>query len=102
MTEETPKLPIIEAAELRTLLSTTPNPFKIVFTKKNGEVRTLIVSTHPDYLPVIPEGYEPSETAKVRKEQNPNIVNAYSLHDHAWRSFDINSLISFERLHTIQ
>ncbi len=62
----------------------------IVFEKTNGEERTLIGTTQPALLPVV------EVVSKVEKPVVNHQVRLYDVQKKAWRSFTINSVISFD------
>lgn len=57
----------------------------------------MVVTQNQDFLPataiIDEDGEKPvNEIAKKRKENNPDLVNVYAVHDKGWRSFDYNTL----------
>lgn len=64
---------------------------KVVFTKKNGDERTMICTKSDNQ---IPEKLRPKKDSI--QNVNPNIVNVYDIEADGWRSFVIERLISIE------
>lgn len=62
------------------------NQVKVTFTKKNGELREMLCTTQEG---IIPETFGTS----VPRE---NVVTVWDLEKNAWRSFNEDSVISFE------
>ena len=60
------------------------NLMKVVFTKVNGEERTMLCTLHESVLP------EPmlSSTRKV----NPDTISVWDIDNNGWRSFRIDSI----------
>lgn len=71
---------------LKELLKT--NVVQVVFTKVNGEKRTMNCTLQSTFLP---ESVEKEET---RKESDTSIV-VWSVDDYGWRSFRWESIVSF-------
>lgn len=91
---------VISRESLDTYLKSA-RPILVGFTKKDGEKRKMVVTTNPDFLPTPPEDLRTEEEklaaaakVKARKENNPDLVNVYSVYDEAWRSFDYNALFT--------
>lgn len=64
---------------------------EVVFKKKNGDERTMICTTMPEFLPIIPEGEELGETVL-----RDGLYTVWDLEADAWRSFREDSIISFD------
>jgi hypothetical protein len=78
-----------EAVEmLKTLLA--EGVCEIVFTGTDGSVKTVKATTKLEYLPSLVEG----EITKQRKD-NPNVIKFFDVTKNAWRSFNIDRMISF-------
>lgn len=61
----------------------------VVFKKRNGEIRTMICTLMPEYLP---EG----ESSRVSGPPSEVTVTALDIEINEWRAFRYDSLISFE------
>ena len=68
------------------------NVLSVVFTKKDGSERVMECTLKPDLLPVQDENTESKD--KVRTE-NPDVIQVYDLENSGWRSFRVESVISF-------
>lgn len=68
------------------------NVLSVVFTKKDGSERVMECTLRPDLLPVQDENTESKD--KVRTE-NPDVIQVYDLENSGWRSFRVESVISF-------
>lgn len=68
------------------------NVLNVVFTKKDGSERVMECTLKPDLLPVQDENTESKD--KVRTE-NPDVIQVYDLENSGWRSFRVESVISF-------
>lgn len=68
------------------------NICKVVFTKKNGDVRVMKATLIDSYLPPLVE----SQTTGVKKEPNPDLCVCFDLDKKEWRSFRIDSVTTFE------
>ena len=67
------------------------NFVSVVFTKKDGTERTMICTLKPDALP--PQ-IDIEESIQKRKP-NENIISVYDMEKADWRSFRIDSIISW-------
>lgn len=65
---------------------------KVVFTKKDGTIRTMICTTN---MNIIPSEKHPTGNG-IQNETNQNIKKVYDLEKNDWRSFRIDSVISVE------
>ena len=65
---------------------------KVVFTKKDGTIRTMICTTN---MNIIPSEKHPTGNG-IQNEINQNIKKVYDLEKNDWRSFRIDSVISVE------
>lgn len=61
------------------------NIVEVIFTKKNGEKRTMLCTTHPDYLP---------STEGSASGGYEGIITVFDLENDGWRSFREDSVIS--------
>jgi len=77
--------------ELKKLLS--ENKLSVLFTKKDGEKRAMLCTLQADYLPVT-DKKEGDEVKKVKKQSDENI-SVWDLEKNSWRSFRLDSLISY-------
>jgi WYL_2, Sm-like SH3 beta-barrel fold len=75
-----------EILNLRELLKS--NVVEVVFTKVNGDKRTLNCTLLESFLPVS------QETVVERKKSNDSLA-VWSTEDNGWRSFRFDSVISF-------
>jgi WYL_2, Sm-like SH3 beta-barrel fold len=64
-------------------------PVEIVFTKKDGTERTMKCTLQEGV--VVPH----EKTTERVKESNPNIVAVWDLEKSAWRSFKLDSILSY-------
>lgn len=62
---------------------------KVVFTKKDGSVRTMICTRN---MGLIPAAHHPKGEGKV----NDAVVPVFDLEAQGWRSFQVESVISIE------
>lgn len=74
--------------QLKNLLK--ENVLSVVFLKKDGTERTMLCTLKPDLLPV----QETTEDTKERKE-NLDILQVYDTENNGWRSFRLDSIITF-------
>ena len=61
------------------------NLMKVVFTKVNGEERTMLCTLHESVLP------EPIITESTKKV-NPDTISVWDIDNNGWRSFRIDSI----------
>lgn len=61
------------------------NLMKVVFTKVNGEERTMLCTLHESVLP------EPTITESTKKV-NPDTISVWDTENDDWRSFRIDSI----------
>lgn len=61
------------------------NLMKVVFTKVNGEERTMLCTLHES---VLPESTITESTKKV----NPDTISVWDIDNNGWRSFRIDSI----------
>ncbi len=64
---------------------------EVHFKKKDGSIRRMICTTHPDVL----GDYTPSTSAPVFQNE---IVTVWDLEADAWRSFRFDSIVSVAQL----
>jgi hypothetical protein len=73
---------------------------EVVFTKKNGEQRTMKCTTMKDLVPESGKTGFGQPTTNTVKE-NTDVVVAYDLVKSDWRSFRVDSVISFNTIDSI-
>jgi len=78
-----------EINQLRELLHT--NFVQVVFTKKDGTERTMLCTLNPSKLP--PQTDLEEEIQK--RKPNENVLAVYDMEKADWRSFRIDSIISW-------
>jgi hypothetical protein len=61
------------------------NLMKVVFTKVNGEERTMLCTLHESVLP------EPTITESTKKV-NPDTISVWDIDNNGWRSFRMDSI----------
>lgn len=61
------------------------NLMKVVFTKKNGEERTMLCTLHESVLPE-------SSVTESTKKVNPDTISVWDIDNTGWRSFRIDSI----------
>ncbi len=68
------------------------NVCEIVFTKVNGEARTMRCTLREDMLP--PSFKKPEEKQEVEKfhTTNPETIACWDIHNRGWRSFRVESV----------
>ena len=74
--------------QLKNLLK--ENVLSVTFLKKDGSERTMLCTLKPDLFPV----QEATETTKERKE-NLDVLQVYDTENNGWRSFRLDSIITF-------
>lgn len=67
------------------------NVVKVIFTKVNGEKRTMRCTLREDLLPPVPEDTVPS--TKLKRPVNTAIRSCWSIDDAGWRSFRLDSIV---------
>lgn len=65
----------------------------VVFTKKSGEARKMVCTLMSEELP---EQTTVKKTTDVVKKVNEEVVSCYDIEAEGWRSFRIDSIVSFE------
>lgn len=65
------------------------NICEVVFTKKNGDERTMTCTLHPDVLPI-------TEGVREYREPNPDTISVWDIEADGWRAFRLDSIKSFE------
>jgi hypothetical protein len=63
------------------------------FTKKDGTKRVMLCTLLPDYLPVI-DKREGDEVKSIKKQSEESIA-VWDIETKAWRSFRIDSIVSY-------
>ena len=66
----------------------------VTFKKKDGTRRIMKCTTNPNIMAGAKNFVAPKGDAKNTKAQNPNILTVWDLEKDAFRTIDINSLIS--------
>mgnify|MGYP003121654929 CR=1 FL=1 len=66
---------------------------EVNFTKKNGDLREMACTLSSYH---IPEDKKPK--SDNQKEKNTDIIPVWDMRKEEWRSFRVDSVISFERL----
>ena len=61
------------------------NLMKVVFTKVNGEERTMLCTLHESVLPE-------SSVTESTKKVNPDTISVWDIDNTGWRSFRIDSI----------
>jgi hypothetical protein len=64
--------------------------YNVTFTKADGTTREMLCTLKEEFLPEVNP-----DTASSRKE-NDDVVNVWDVEKDGWRSFRIDSVISFE------
>lgn len=71
----------------------------VTFEKKDGTVREMQCSLHPDFVPVQPVVESADGPAKQRKAVDTEIVQpVYDLKSNGWRSFRWDSVKSYTQI----
>jgi hypothetical protein len=78
--------------EIQTLLQ--KNILSVLFTKTDGTKRAMLCTLDPTHLPVV-DKKEGDEVKKTKKQSDETIV-AWDLEKNAWRSFRLDSIISYD------
>lgn len=71
----------------------TNHKVQVVFTKVNGDKRTMNCSLHKD---IIPADKLPMESTTSPKTKNTSIVSAWDIDSDGWRSFKVANVINIE------
>lgn len=69
---------------------------KVVFTKKDGSIRTMVCTNDPTTIPEKYQTKTKSATDKPKKKTPENTFIVFDLEADGWRSFGITSVISVE------
>jgi hypothetical protein len=80
----------IEKQQLKKLLS--ENTLSVLFTKKDGTQRAMLCTLIADHLPVVEKK---EEDTKVEKKQSEESIAVWDLEKKAWRSFRLDSIVSY-------
>lgn len=64
---------------------------RVIFKKVNGEERDMVCTLQEEMLPQQVD----IEEAIQKKEPNPNVVAAWDIKAKGWRSFRVDSVLSF-------
>jgi hypothetical protein len=68
----------------------TKGPFLVTFTKKDGTLRDMKCTLAEQFLPQ----HIKTETVSKVVAENDNLIKAFDLEKQAWRSFNVDSVIS--------
>ena len=71
------------------------NLVKVVFTKVNGDERTMNCTLHDSILP------EPTIT-ETTKKVNPDTISVWDIDNDGWRSFRVDSVKEFKIVSGVQ
>jgi len=66
---------------------------EVVFTKVDGTERTMVCSLSNQLLPEVSD-----KESKAKVVENPDVIQVYDLEVEGWRSFRVDSVISFYRV----
>ncbi len=69
----------------------------VEFKKVNGEVRSMPCTLRGDLMPPAPKIFEDAEPKSTRKH-NDSILSVWCTDKQAWRSFRVDSVISYDTL----
>ena len=81
----------IEKQELKSLLQ--ENVVTVSFNKKDGTLRTMLCTLDASHLPVVVK--QESDETKVTKKQSDESIAVWDLEKKAWRSFRLDSIVSY-------
>jgi hypothetical protein len=81
-----------EREEVISLLS--KNVCNVVFTKRDGSKRDMVCTRRPDMLPPVKKT-EPAKSGSANPRPE-NVIVAFDLDKDAWRSFDLDTILSLE------
>lgn len=68
------------------------NVLSVVFIKNDGSERVMECTLKPDLLPVQEQISEPKNTTRA---ENPDVLKVYDLENNGWRSFRVDSVLSY-------
>lgn len=68
----------------------------VLFTKKDGTKRSMICTLLPEHLPVVDK--QEGDEVKPLKKQSEESIAVWDIETKAWRSFRIDSVISYAPL----
>ncbi len=71
------------------------NTLSVLFTKKDGTQRTMLCTLNTDLLPVADK--KEGDEVKKEKKQNEESLAVWDLEKNAWRSFRIDSIVSYKK-----
>ena len=63
----------------------------VTFTKKDGTTRTMKCTTKLDYIP-----WENQPIGESSIKENNEVIRAFDIESHGWRSFRVDSIQSFD------
>lgn len=68
----------------------------VVFTKKDGSERVMECTLKPDLLPPHETNTDnPIDFPATMRAENPDVIQVYDLENNGWRSFRVESVLSF-------
>lgn len=79
--------------ELKEILEN--NVATVIFTKVNGEERTMNCTLLTEYIPTQQEKQLLTESVSPVKKENDNVLSVWDTDVNAWRSFRVDSIKSF-------
>lgn len=100
MSDFTSDLRAARRALINTLLDESGSQFLAVeFVKKNGEVRNMTCQLAAGRKLLAGDNASDSaqQAVATRKENNPNLRNVYSMDSHAWRSINLDTVLTIKR-----
>lgn len=97
MTEDNIQYSNPEVANMETIIKAAlhESTCKVIFTKANGEERTMICTLNPASIPASVD----ANTTRTKKE-NPDVQPVYDTESQGWRSFRWDSIKTFEGNYT--
>lgn len=72
------------------------NTLSILFNKKDGTQRTMLCTLNADLLPVVVK--KEGDEVKKEKKQSDESLAVWDLEKNAWRSFRIDSIVSYSKV----
>lgn len=66
---------------------------KVVFTKKDETVRTMICTLNPS---LIPDEHTPKSGSVTVDEEDPDYVRVFDIENQGWRSIIFDKVLNFE------
>ena len=69
----------------------------VTFTKKDGTERAMASTLSDHYMPTTEKRVAPNgEALSPKVKENPDVLKVFDIEAEAWRSFRLDSVISFE------